>query len=150
MELPPSTSLTFNSNHLFHLRTSTRIALIPTRCVRRQLYGCRLRASCAPGEPLLTPKMECTSPIPTSQDRLLTPLANSYMGWWGNLGSPTQKNIITYSMSANRLNPTNHILRDGVFNTFRRTRNQILYWAPPLLLAYMAMDWATERYEQLD
>jgi ubiquinol-cytochrome c reductase subunit 8 len=48
-------------------------------------------------------------------------------------------------MSANRLNPTYHILSDAVFNTFRRTRNQILYWVPPLLIAYMAMDWAIER-----
>jgi ubiquinol-cytochrome c reductase subunit 8 len=67
------------------------------------------------------------------------------MGWWGNLGSQTQKNIITYSLAANRLNPTSHILSDAVFNTFRRTRNQILYWVPPLLAGYMLMDWATER-----
>ena len=68
------------------------------------------------------------------------------MGWWGNLGSQTQKNIITYSMSANRLNPTSTIVSDAVFNTFRRSRNQILYWVPPLLLAYLTMDWAIERY----
>ncbi|KIW62185.1 hypothetical protein PV04_10383 [Phialophora macrospora] len=73
-----------------------------------------------------------------------------YMGWWGSLGSPTQKNIITYSMSANRLNPTHHILSDAIFNTFRRTRNQVLYWVPPLLIAYMAMDWAIERNEYLN
>ncbi|KAJ9603038.1 ubiquinol--cytochrome-c reductase subunit 8 [Cladophialophora chaetospira] len=73
-----------------------------------------------------------------------------YMGGWGNLGSQTQKNIITYAVSPNRLNPTSHILSLAVFNTFRRTRNQILYWVPPLLIAYLAMDWAIERNEYLN
>jgi ubiquinol-cytochrome c reductase subunit 8 len=68
------------------------------------------------------------------------------MGWWGNLGSPTQKNVITYSMSANRLNPMSGIIHSAIFNTFRRTRNQFLYWVPPLLIAYLTMDWAVERY----
>lgn len=61
-------------------------------------------------------------------------------------GSPTQKNIVTYTMSPNRLNPTSTVLHDAVFNTFRRSRNQVLYWVPPLLIAYLLMDWATERY----
>jgi ubiquinol-cytochrome c reductase subunit 8 len=65
-------------------------------------------------------------------------------------GSPTQKNVITYAMSPNRLNPTSTIFHDAIFNTFRRTRNQILYWVPPLLLAYLSMDWAIERNEYLN
>lgn len=37
-------------------------------------------------------------------------------------------------------------MHDAVFNTFRRTRAQILYWVPPMLAAYYVMNWATERY----
>ncbi|EXJ57801.1 ubiquinol-cytochrome c reductase subunit 8 [Cladophialophora psammophila CBS 110553] len=73
-----------------------------------------------------------------------------YMGSWGNLGSPAQKNIVTYALSPNRQNPTSTLIPDAIFNTFRRTRNQVLYWVPPLLVAYLAMDWATERNEYLN
>ncbi|KIW74447.1 hypothetical protein Z517_12387 [Fonsecaea pedrosoi CBS 271.37] len=65
-------------------------------------------------------------------------------------GSPTQKNIVTYAMSPNRQNPTSTLLSDAIFNTFRRSRNQVLYWVPPFLIAYLAMDWATERNEYLN
>jgi len=68
-----------------------------------------------------------------------------YMGWWGSLGSPTQKGIITYSLSANRQNPLAGTLHAAIFNTFRRTRQQIFFWGPPMLIAYSAMNWAAER-----
>ncbi len=35
--------------------------------------------------------------------------------------------------------------KNAVFNTYRRTYHQILYWLPPLVLGYVLMDWATER-----
>lgn len=34
----------------------------------------------------------------------------------------------------------------AIFNVFRRTRNQVLYWAPALMVGYYTMQWATERY----
>lgn len=34
----------------------------------------------------------------------------------------------------------------AIFNTFRRFRHQVLYVAPPFLIAYAAMNWAVERY----
>ena len=49
-------------------------------------------------------------------------------------------------MSPNRLRPLAGAPHAAVFNTFRRTRHQILYWLPPLLLGYAAMNWAIERY----
>ncbi|KAF2112944.1 cytochrome b-c1 complex subunit 8 [Lophiotrema nucula] len=73
-----------------------------------------------------------------------------YMGWWGSLGSPPQKGVTTYVMSANRQNPLAGTLNAAIFNTFRRTRNQMLYVAPPFLIAYFAMNWAIERNEYLN
>ncbi|KAF2786160.1 hypothetical protein K505DRAFT_330536 [Melanomma pulvis-pyrius CBS 109.77] len=73
-----------------------------------------------------------------------------YLGGWGNLGSPTQKGVTVYAMSSNRLNPLAGTLNAAIFNTFRRTRHQILYWAPPLILGYATMQWAIERNEYLN
>ena len=56
-----------------------------------------------------------------------------------------QKGIVTYAVAANRLNPLAGVMQSAIFNTFRRTRGQILYWGVPLLIAYSAMEWATER-----
>ena len=60
-------------------------------------------------------------------------------------GSPTQKGIITYSLSANRQNPLAGAGHAAIFNTWRRFRSQVLYWAPPMIIAYCAMEWAVER-----
>lgn len=68
------------------------------------------------------------------------------MGWWGNLGSPKQKGITTYGLSLNRQNPLAGTAETAIFNTFRRTRNQVLYIVPPFLIAYYTMQWAIERY----
>lgn len=56
-----------------------------------------------------------------------------------------QKGIITYGIAQNRLRPLAGTAQAAVFNTFRRTRNQIMYWGIPLLVAYEVMQWATER-----
>lgn len=64
-------------------------------------------------------------------------------------GSQKQKNITTYSLSANAQRPLAGTLNAAIFNTFRRTRHQILYWLPPLLMGYAAMQWATERYVEV-
>lgn len=48
-------------------------------------------------------------------------------------------------MSSNRQNPLAGTAHAAVFNTFRRTRAQILYWAIPVLIGYETMQWAIER-----
>ena len=60
-------------------------------------------------------------------------------------GSPKQKGVITYSLSANRQNPFAGALHAAIFNTWRRSKNQIGYWLPPFAIAYLALDWATKR-----
>ncbi|KAI1387834.1 cytochrome b-c1 complex subunit 8 [Hypoxylon trugodes] len=57
-----------------------------------------------------------------------------------------QKRIITYSLSANRQNIFAGAVHDAIFNTWRRFSKQVLYFAPPFLVAYYAMDWANKRY----
>ncbi|KAF2169893.1 hypothetical protein M409DRAFT_20306 [Zasmidium cellare ATCC 36951] len=73
-----------------------------------------------------------------------------YLGPWGALGSMPQKGIVHYGLAQNRQNPLAGITRAAVFNTFRRTRNQILYWSIPLLVGYEIMQWAIERNEYLN
>ncbi|KAF2466037.1 uncharacterized protein BDR25DRAFT_306259 [Lindgomyces ingoldianus] len=73
-----------------------------------------------------------------------------YLGWWGSLGSPPQKGVTVYAMSANRQNPLAGAMNAAVFNTFRRSRKQILYWLPPMLLGYATMQWAIARNEYLN
>jgi ubiquinol-cytochrome c reductase subunit 8 len=34
----------------------------------------------------------------------------------------------------------------GFWNVMRRSRNQVLYFIPPLAIAYGCMQWAIERY----
>jgi ubiquinol-cytochrome c reductase subunit 8 len=36
-------------------------------------------------------------------------------------------------------------LKAAIFNTYRRSKDQILYWLPPFVIAYAVMQWAIER-----
>lgn len=56
-----------------------------------------------------------------------------------------QKGIVHYGLAQNRQNPLAGTSRAAVFNTFRRTRNQIMYWSIPLIIGYELLEWATER-----
>ncbi|TKA22560.1 hypothetical protein B0A50_08130 [Salinomyces thailandicus] len=73
-----------------------------------------------------------------------------WLGPWGAFGSMPQKGIVTYGLAQNRQNPLAGTFNAAVFNTFRRTRHQILYWAVPMLIAYEGMQWAIERNEYLN
>ncbi|EME48823.1 hypothetical protein DOTSEDRAFT_122363 [Dothistroma septosporum NZE10] len=73
-----------------------------------------------------------------------------YLGPWGALGSMPQKGIVHYGLAQNRQNPLAGTASAAIFNTFRRTRGQILYWAVPLLVGYQTMQWAIERNEYLN
>jgi UcrQ family len=60
-------------------------------------------------------------------------------------GSQTQKGIVHYGLSANRQRPLAGTAHAAIFNTWRRFSAQVLYFAPPLVLGYYAMQWAIER-----
>jgi ubiquinol-cytochrome c reductase subunit 8 len=70
--------------------------------------------------------------------------SNRLSGW---TGTPTpHKGVVTYSLSPNRQRPLANAMHNAVFNTWRRTRKQILYVLPPFVAAYAIMNWAIERY----
>ncbi|KAK8055010.1 hypothetical protein PG993_000237 [Apiospora rasikravindrae] len=56
-----------------------------------------------------------------------------------------ERGIITYALSSDRQNILAGAGRAAVFNTWRRFAGQVLFWAPPLVAAYYAMDWANKR-----
>ena len=60
-------------------------------------------------------------------------------------GSMPQKGIVYYGLSQNRQNPLAGTMQAAIFNTFRRTRGQILFWSVPMFIAYECMQWAIER-----
>ncbi|EMF17632.1 UcrQ-domain-containing protein [Sphaerulina musiva SO2202] len=73
-----------------------------------------------------------------------------YLGPWGALGSMPQKGIVHYGISNNRTNPLAGTFKAAIFNTFRRTRGQILYWGVPMVIFYEIMQWGIERNEYLN
>ncbi|KAF5875284.1 putative ubiquinol-cytochrome c reductase complex subunit protein [Botrytis fragariae] len=68
----------------------------------------------------------------------------------GYTGSQPQKGVASYALSANRQRPLAGALNAAIFNTWRRFRGQVLYVAPPFIIAYTAMEWAIERNEYLN
>ncbi|KAJ5314370.1 uncharacterized protein N7443_001254 [Penicillium atrosanguineum] len=63
---------------------------------------------------------------------------------------PDPQRIATYAVSSNRQRPFAGAFHAAIFNVFRRFRNQVLYVAPPFIIAYAAMNWAVERNEYLN
>ncbi|KAJ9618749.1 ubiquinol--cytochrome-c reductase subunit 8 [Taxawa tesnikishii (nom. ined.)] len=58
--------------------------------------------------------------------------------------------IVTYGLAQNRQRALAGTANAAVFNVYRRTKAQILFWAVPLLVGYELMNWATERNEFLN
>ncbi|RGP64756.1 ubiquinol-cytochrome c reductase subunit 8 [Fusarium sporotrichioides] len=88
--------------------------------------------------------------ITVDVERIADEFSNSYIGNWGHFGGEKQRGIITYGLSANRQNPWAGSVNDAIFNTFRRTKNQIFFWLPPMVAGYWMMSWAIERSEYLN
>ena len=61
-------------------------------------------------------------------------------------GTPKQRGIVYYGLSANAQRPLAGTLHAAFFNVARRVGGQILYVLPPMVIAYGAMQWAIERY----
>jgi hypothetical protein len=57
-----------------------------------------------------------------------------------------QKGIVSYGVAPNRQNPLAGAFHDAIFNTWRRFRNQVVYFAPPFIAGYYVLNWAIERY----
>ncbi|CAA9958769.1 hypothetical protein P3342_003678 [Pyrenophora teres f. teres] len=76
-----------------------------------------------------------------------------HIGSWGNPyegGGRPGKGVVTYALSPNRQRPMATFIAKGFWNVVRRSRNQVLYFIPPLVIAYGTMQWAIERNEFLN
>ncbi|ODQ82316.1 hypothetical protein BABINDRAFT_30578 [Babjeviella inositovora NRRL Y-12698] len=74
----------------------------------------------------------------------------SYMGWWGDMGSPKQKGITTYSVSPYASKPFKGAFYNAFFNVWRRTKGQAFYVLVPAAIVYKiysdAVDYNTYLY----
>ncbi|KAK4147962.1 cytochrome b-c1 complex subunit 8 [Dichotomopilus funicola] len=73
-----------------------------------------------------------------------------FLGGWGNFGGSKQKGVITYGIAPNRQFPLAGAAHDALFNTWRRFRGQVLYWAPPFIAGYYIIQWAVHRNHYLN
>ncbi|KAL5478335.1 QCR8 [Sanghuangporus weigelae] len=73
------------------------------------------------------------------------PNGKHYLGWWGDLGSPKQKGIVTYGISSNRAAPLRNMFRDYLFNGFHRIGGHLPYVVPPVAIGYAIYAWAKKR-----
>lgn len=65
---------------------------------------------------------------------------------WGHKDLPKISGIASYTISPNRTKPMAGAYRNVIFNTFRRSRQQVFYVVPPFVAAYLIMEWANEKY----
>ncbi|KAI6245305.1 Cytochrome b-c1 complex subunit 8 [Erysiphe necator] len=73
-----------------------------------------------------------------------------YIGNWGNFGLQKQRGVISYALSANNQRPFAGAFHAAIFNTWRRFSAQVLYIAPPFIIAYSTLQWAIKRNEFLN
>ncbi|RIA93098.1 cytochrome b-c1 complex subunit 8 [Glomus cerebriforme] len=69
--------------------------------------------------------------------------------WWGNMGGPVQKGIITYSVSPYQQRAFAGAIKHGIFNVFRRTISQAPYVGPPVVLGYLIYSYHNKKHEYL-
>ncbi|KAF8607268.1 ubiquinol-cytochrome c reductase subunit 8 [Ceratobasidium sp. AG-I] len=81
---------------------------------------------------------------PTSVARSGMPSGKAYMGWWGDLGGPKQKGIVTYGLSPWSQRPFAGALHGYLFNGYARLASQVPYFAIPLGTAYAVYVWANK------
>ncbi|KAI7887636.1 UcrQ family protein [Mucor mucedo] len=60
-----------------------------------------------------------------------------YMGWWGHMGGPTQRGVVTYILSPFEQKPFAGAAHNAVFNTARRVTSQIPYVGVAFGLGYL-------------
>ncbi|RIB08552.1 ubiquinol-cytochrome c oxidoreductase [Gigaspora rosea] len=67
--------------------------------------------------------------------------------WWGNLGGPVQRHIVTYSISPYKQRLFVGALSHGVFNTYRRVSSQAFYVGVPVFIGLLIYYKGSERHE---
>ncbi|KAI8997440.1 UcrQ family protein [Pilobolus umbonatus] len=74
---------------------------------------------------------------------------HGYMGWWGNMGGPTQRGVVTYILSPFEQKPLAGALHNAVFNTARRVTSQIPYVGVAFGLGYFIYTTAQSKHAYL-
>ncbi|KAK9380731.1 cytochrome b-c1 complex subunit 8 [Kockiozyma suomiensis] len=77
------------------------------------------------------------------------PEPHGYMGWWGHMGGPKQRGIVTYSVSSYAQKPFAGALYNFFFNTFRRVSSQAIFVILPASGLIYVIDKARARNEYL-
>ncbi|KAL7414877.1 cytochrome b-c1 complex subunit 8 [Mrakia frigida] len=70
----------------------------------------------------------------------------TYLGWWGDLGSPKQK-ITTYSLSQNQQKAMGGAFEGYLIHGTKRLARHFPYWGPPFIGGYIWYDWANKKYD---
>ncbi|KAI9479550.1 UcrQ family protein [Zychaea mexicana] len=73
----------------------------------------------------------------------------TYMGWWGNMGSPTQRGVVTYLLSPFEQKPFAGALHNAIFNTARRTASQVPYVGVAFGIGYFIYSSANAKHAYL-
>ncbi|CAO3607000.1 UcrQ family protein [Cunninghamella echinulata] len=73
----------------------------------------------------------------------------TYMGWWGHMGGPTQRGIVTYMLSPFEQRPFAGVVHNAIFNTSRRVMSQVPYVGTAFALGYFIYTSAKSRHAYL-
>ncbi|KAG2210077.1 hypothetical protein INT46_001907 [Mucor plumbeus] len=73
----------------------------------------------------------------------------SYMGWWGHMGSPTQRGVVTYILSPFEQKAFAGAAHNAVFNTARRVTSQVPYVGVAFGIGYFIYTSAVSRHAYL-
>ncbi|RHZ72678.1 hypothetical protein Glove_241g6 [Diversispora epigaea] len=70
--------------------------------------------------------------------------------WWGNLGGPVQRGIVTYSTSPYEQRAFAGVWRHGIFNVYRRTAAQAPYVGIPIVIGFLIYHFEKKRHDFLN
>ncbi|KAJ9049646.1 ubiquinol--cytochrome-c reductase subunit 8 [Entomophthora muscae] len=73
-------------------------------------------------------------------------MAGGYMGWWGHMGGPKQRGIVSYSISPYQQRVFAGVLTKSSFNVVRRTSAQVPYIVPAFALGYLVYWWGNKTF----
>ncbi|KAJ2881386.1 ubiquinol--cytochrome-c reductase subunit 8 [Coemansia aciculifera] len=73
-----------------------------------------------------------------------------YSGWWGRMGGPKHRGIITYQLSPYEMKTNAHLISKGTHNFFRRTSSQLGYILPGIFLFWAVTHFGKKRHEWLN
>ncbi|KAI0080415.1 hypothetical protein K474DRAFT_1657836 [Panus rudis PR-1116 ss-1] len=79
---------------------------------------------------------------PTFVVRSEMPGPKVYNPWWGSGEAQKMKGVVQYSLSPTRTRAMHNLIRNYVFNGYRRLSAHVGYWIVPFALGYGTYTWA--------